>query len=269
MSEPEAASVVEANFIETWWSLADAAGGALHAEAGTRWFAAGGHPILNVVIETSTRDLPDGAAIERIASGLERISGSCVWWVLPSASKTRLAESLAAAGFAPWGGPWPGMAVAVERIRPAPAVVGLDLRRVEDGDALRDYLSVFDATLSPGAGVTDAFGRAARAIGFDRDAQMVHFVVREDGVAVGCASMIEGGGAAGVYNVGTLERARGRGVGAWVSSAALEEGGRRGLRFGTLQASELGYRVYERLGFREVCQLQAWIRTTAGDADGV
>lgn len=265
MAEPEPVRAVEANFVETWWSLAEGAGGELHRQAEARWFSAGGHEILNAVIETTTRPLPDVGAIERIASDLERIAGSCVWWVLPSAAETPLAERLAATGFGPWGGPWPGMAVALDRLAPAPEVFGLDLQRVDGSEALEEYLAVFDVTLSPGPAFTTGFRRAAAAIGFDRDAPMTHFVVREDGAAVACASLIVGGGAAGLYNVGTLERARGRGIGAWVSSAALEEGRRRGLAIGVLQASQLGYRVYQRLGFREVCVLNPWIRTRASD----
>ena len=65
-----------------------------------------------------------------------------------------------------------------------------------------------------------------------------------------------GGGAAGLYNVATVEAARRRGIGAWVSAAALREGLGRGLELGALQASPLGYKVYEQLGFREVCTLQ-------------
>lgn len=268
MVEPEAVHAVEANFVESWWGLVEAADGELHREAEARWFAAGDHAILNSVIETRTRPLPDGGAIERIASDVERSAGSCVWWVLPSAAETSLAHRLAAAGFEPWGDPWPGMALALDRLAPVPEISGLVLERVQDREAFEEYLAVFDATLSPGPAFTDAFHRAAVAVGFDGDAPMAHFVVREEGVAVSCASLIVSGGAAGLYNVGTLERVRGRGIGAWVSNAALEEGRERGLATGVLQASKLGYRVYERLGFREVCQLTPWIRTQANDGVG-
>lgn len=71
---------------------------------------------------------------------------------------------------------------------------------------------------------------------------------------------MEGGGAAGLYNVGSVESARGRGIGAWLSSVALLHGRERGHALGVLQSSKLGYRVYERLGFREVCQITRHIR---------
>ncbi len=267
MADAAQVRAVEANFVETWWELARDAGGKLHSEREARWFAAGDHPIMNAVIETAAPDLLDEAAVDRIASGLERISGSCVWWVVPSAAGTGLPGRLVAAGFERWGDPWPGMAVALDRLAPAPPVDGLELQRVDDASALEDYLAVFDATLSPGEAFTDAFRRAATVVGFDLDAPMAHVVAREKGEALSCASLIVAAGVAGLYNVGTLEPARGRGIGAWVCTEALAEGRRRGLPIAVLQSSKLGYRVYERLGFREVCELVPWIRRRGGDAE--
>lgn len=261
MPDLELARAVEANFVSSSWELARRAGGELHRDPEARWFAAGDHPMLNAVIETSTLDLPSDAAVERIASDVERTGGSCVWWVLPSAAETPLSERLAAAGFDRWGDPWPGMAVELDRLAHVPSVEGLVMERVEDAAGLEDFLAVFGATLSPAPAFTDALRRAATAVGFDAAAPMAHYLVREDGAAVSCASLIVAAGAAGLYNVGTLERARRRGIGAWACSAALAEGRRRGLVIGILHASKLGYRLYERLGFREVCELVPWIRS--------
>lgn len=260
MGDQELVRAVEANFVGTWSLLAEAAGGEVHEEPEARWIAAGDHPFFNAVIETRSDPLPDPAAIEQIATRIVERAGSCLWWVLPSAAPTRLAEHLGKVGFTPWGSAWPGMGVELNVLRSAPAVPGLELVRVDGDEALDEYFAAFDATLSPGPGFTAAFRRAATAIGFGMDAPMAHFIVRENERPVACASLIEAGGAAGLYNVGTVEGARGRGVGAWVSSMALLDGRRRGHSLGVLQSSTMGYRVYERLGFREVCRLARHIR---------
>lgn len=250
---------VEANFVDTWALLGGAAG-ELHVEAEARWIVAGDHPFLNAVIDTRTDPLPESRAMERIATRILERADSCVWWVLPSTAPTRLERRLDSLGFAPWGLPWPGMAVELDDLRPAPAVPGLELIRVDSSEALDDYLIAFDGSLSPGPGFTTAFRRAATVIGFADDAPMAHFVVRDEGLPVACASFMEGGGAAGLYNVGTVESARRHGLGAWISSVALLHGRERGHALGVLQSSKLGYRVYERLGFREVCQITRHIR---------
>lgn len=250
---------VEANFVDTWALLGGAAG-ELHVDPEARWIAAGDHPFLNAVFETRTNPLPEPATIERIATRIIDRAGSCVWWVQPSAAPSALEQHLRKLGFSPYTGSWPGMAVELDVLRPAPALPGLELRRVEGPDALDDYLTAFDGSLSPGPGFTAAFRRAAIVIGFAEDAPMAHFVVREKGLPIACASFMEGGGAAGLYNVGTVRNARGRGIGAWISSVALLHGHARGHALGVLQASDLGYRVYERLGFREVCRIAPFIR---------
>lgn len=254
---------VEANFVATWAVLGESAG-ELHEEPEARWIAAGDHPFLNAVLETRTDPLPEPAAVEEIATRITDLAGSCVWWVQPSAAPSRLEQHLTKLGFSPYTGSWPGMAVELGALRQAPAVPGLELVRVDGSDLLDDYLTAFDGSLSPGPGFTAAFRRAATVVGFAEDAPMAHFVVREKGLAVGCASFMEGGGAAGLYNVGTVKHARGRGIGGWISSIALLHGRERGHALGVLQASDLGYRVYERLGFREVCRIAPYVRPARG-----
>lgn len=258
MGDDTLVRAVEANFVDVWSLLGDSAG-ELHVGAEARWICAGDYVLLNAVLETRTDPLPTPVAIEKLATRIIDRAGSCVWWVLPSASGTPLAQRLEKIGFSARPS-WPGMAVRLDELVAAPAVSALELLRVESSDAFDDYMAAFDGSLSPGPGFSAAFRRAATVIGFEVDAPMAHFVVRENGVPIACASFMEGGGAAGLYNVGTVEAARGRGIGAWVSTTALLHGQRRGYPIGVLQSSKLGYRVYQRLGFREVCGLTPYIR---------
>jgi predicted acetyltransferase len=55
---------------------------------------------------------------------------------------------------------------------------------------------------------------------------------------------------AGIYNVATPAAFRNRGLGEATTRAAVAEGQRRGCVMSTLQASEMGYPIYERMGFR-------------------
>lgn len=253
------AGAVVSNFIETWWLLANAAGGERHEEPGIRWIAAGDHPILNAVLETQLDPRGAAAILTRTAKQLSERSGPAVWWVLPDSRPSDLADRLRSVGFVEWGDAWPGMVVDLAELVEPPAVHGVELARVRDAAAFDEYLAVFDPILSPGPAFTEAMRRAGRSIGFGEDVAMAHYLAREHGVAVGCSSLIVAGGAAGLYNVATVEPARGRGIGAWLSAVALLQGLDRGLELGTLQTSPLGYRVYDRLGFREVCALQPFM----------
>jgi ribosomal protein S18 acetylase RimI-like enzyme len=58
-----------------------------------------------------------------------------------------------------------------------------------------------------------------------------------------------GGGAAGLYHLGTVAEARGRGVGAAITLAPLRDARALGYRIGTLQSTPMGYGLYRRVGF--------------------
>jgi GNAT superfamily N-acetyltransferase len=66
-------------------------------------------------------------------------------------------------------------------------------------------------------------------------------------------------GVAGIYNVTCLPEARGQGIGAAVTQAALRDARDTGYRVGILQASDLGYTVYRRLGFQDYGGLSVYL----------
>lgn len=77
------------------------------------------------------------------------------------------------------------------------------------------------------------------------------FTVRLEGRPAGASLAIRTGAVAGVYAVGTLEAARRRGVGTAATWAAVAAG-RAGCDMVMLQSSEMGYPMYEAMGFRTV-----------------
>jgi GNAT superfamily N-acetyltransferase len=80
-----------------------------------------------------------------------------------------------------------------------------------------------------------------------------------DGRAVAGAMLFMAHGVGGVNWVGTLPDESGRGYGAAVTWAVVEEGRRRGARLMNLQASPMGESLYRRLGFRTATQYRVFI----------
>lgn len=79
-----------------------------------------------------------------------------------------------------------------------------------------------------------------------------------DGQPVATSQVLLASGVAGIYQVTCLPEARGRGIGTAVTLAALLEARRRGYAIAILQASDLGYPVYRRLGFRDYGRLNEY-----------
>jgi GNAT superfamily N-acetyltransferase len=82
------------------------------------------------------------------------------------------------------------------------------------------------------------------------------------GKAVAASTLFLGAGVAGIYNVATIQEARGRGLGGALTVYPLLQARQMGYQAGILQSSEMGYPVYQRLGFRKVCDVEHFIWST-------
>ena len=85
-----------------------------------------------------------------------------------------------------------------------------------------------------------------------------NWIANLDGEPVAAAALFVGADVAGIYNVCTVPEARGRGIGAAVTRRRLDAAVAQGLELAVLGASDMGYPVYRRLGFREVSRLRSY-----------
>ena len=77
----------------------------------------------------------------------------------------------------------------------------------------------------------------------------------------GCVPhLVREGPDAGVFMVGTVPEARGRGLARRLLLRALRDARAAGSTVSSLQSSRLGYPVYRRLGYVELCRLGMWER---------
>ena len=254
-SIPDACLLVERDFAAAWWLLAETTGHELHDEPGLRWFHTGlPDPYLNPVLTTRLAANEADAVIDRMLAELTRRGAPFAWWITPSSSPDDLAVRLVSRGLVAED-PWPGMTLEAGAMKRPPPVSGLAIRRVTNDAELDTYVRIFAPILSPSPAFTALLVEASRRIGYEAGAAELHFVGLLEGDPVATVSLITAGGAAGIYNVTTVEHARGRGIGAAMTAAAVDAGHRRGFTTAALQASMMGRSVYEALGFRHACDL--------------
>ena len=252
------AGAIERDFVAAWWLLAEAADVERVADGPLRRFHSG-LPDMHINAVLSTRLEPDDAddVIDGTLADLRGRGAPFLWWVMPSSAPADLAQRLEARGLVD-DGAWPGYAVNVAALADPPRVEGLEIRRVRTAEELGTYLGVYVPILSPSPAFTELFVRAAKRIGLQEEAPEEHFVGYLEGEPVATVSLVTAGGASGIYNVTTVEAARGRGIGAAMTVAAARHGAGRGYPLATLQASTMGRPVYERLGFEFVCGLHPY-----------
>ena len=82
---------------------------------------------------------------------------------------------------------------------------------------------------------------------------------RIDGEMVAAALAYDFGGDSGIYNVGTVERARRRGLGTALTAAQVHDARARGCRTASLQSTPMAERVYSAVGFRDLGRILEYV----------
>ena len=179
------------------------------------------------------------------------------WWIDPQSTPSDLGERLERIGFVAEA--VPAMRVEAADVPELEVPSGVTLSWATDPGALRSAMRLVAAGFGlPGElgdRMADLMVSAARP-----DTPLRTVVARLDDKPVASAQGVHIGRAVGIYNVATLEEARGRGIGAAVTIAVLREAMARGAGFGVLESSDLGHHVYERIGFRDVATFQVYGR---------
>lgn len=101
--------------------------------------------------------------------------------------------------------------------------------------------------------MASAFSAIVESLGTDLPFR--HYLGYLDDRPVATTTLFLGAGVAGIYNVATVAEARNQGVASAMMLLALSEARDLGYQAGILHSSAMGYRVYERLGFQKLCQM--------------
>jgi GNAT superfamily N-acetyltransferase len=193
--------------------------------------------------------------IARLA--LRQVPG--LWWTGPATQPPDLGRHLEGHGFV-YGGDVPGMAVdllALKEDLPQPSDVTIE--RVEDREMLRTWAEVGWVGTGFPESYRHGFAELELSIGILPDGSRHRYLGFKDGVPVATSVMVLAAGVVGIFAVATLSEARRQGLGTAVTLAPLLDAREMGYRVGTLQASEMGFSVYRRLGFQQVCKLGNYV----------
>jgi ribosomal protein S18 acetylase RimI-like enzyme len=95
------------------------------------------------------------------------------------------------------------------------------------------------------------------------DHSVYHLLVAQlDGRPVATAMSYDHDGDCGIYNVGTLEHARRRGLGTAITALQLHQAIERGCTTASLQATPMAERVYAAAGFRSLGRIVEYVPAT-------
>jgi GNAT superfamily N-acetyltransferase len=189
------------------------------------------------------------AAQRRIAAILEQIgrhTDHIDWLVFPGCRPADLGARLEARGMpGRLAGTW---MLADMPVRPDAFSVPQRFRveQVRSPEMLAAWKDVSEA----GFGVdVQIHAEAYARHGFGPEAISLHYIGYLDAAPVTSATLLLAGGIAGIYDVSTPPAFRGQGFGSAISLAMLHEAHAHGYRQAWVWSSQMGKRVYERVGF--------------------
>lgn len=138
---------------------------------------------------------------------------------------------------------------------------GIELRQAVDEAGIADFLAVASAAYPTLGMPPEAIPAAIDRLDKVLEPHLATVVAYQDDEPVGAAQAMLSHGIAGVFWVGTLEAARGKGLGEtvarWVTNWAFDQGATAQ----SLEASTMGEPIYARMGYEEVHRYTSWFRS--------
>ena len=221
----------------------------------TRWYTSLQQPWFNGVLSSHpARDGDEAFIAETIQYFREKGVKTFTWWLEPHLKPSDWEPALSRYGFG-YSNDTPGMALDLLELNESlPEAEGLEIRIAGDEESIRTWASVF----IKGYGLPPALESSTFELWMQLglDLPMRNYLGYLNDKPVSTCTLFLGGGAAGIYCTSTLPEARGRGVGAAITLQPLQAAREMGYRVGVLQSSEMGFNVYQKLGFRHLCQIE-------------
>ncbi|MCW5940992.1 MAG: GNAT family N-acetyltransferase [Fimbriimonadaceae bacterium] len=178
----------------------------------------------------------------------------------PGDRDPRFEEMAGGCGFL-HAGAIPAMSVPLESVAEGPVPEGYRIERFRpgmDGQRWAEALSL-GYPVAPMA--ARSMSPVCASIANDPYSPLQYFQACLDGEVVGVSLLVLVHGLAGIYCVATVPDHRRKGLGAALTAAPLLRARDLGYETGVLQASEMGYPTYRRLGFEDDGQVQIYLRT--------
>ncbi len=189
-----------------------------------------------------TTDFGEEDADRRVRDVIEIFDKSFRWWITPGTRPSNLREVLEKNGLV-HAYDSAGMTVDLARI---PAPIG-NIEQVRNDEQMGVFADVLTTVFERPKSDIDIWTHVYGHIGYD--ANWAHFLAFDDGRPAATASVLMCGEVAGIYLVGTMKDARGKGLGTAATLAALQHARERGATVGALQSSPMGESVYRAMGF--------------------
>lgn len=190
------------------------------------------------------------------------------WWIDPTSRPDTLEDVLLSRGFAKDEWAMPAMAIDLrtldeQLLEKATHRSTATIQPVQTETELKDWLDIVAKAFEFHPQTVEAF-HELHSFHLHRGtaSNIINFIASIDGTPAGASSIIFSTGLAGLYNVATLNEYRGKGIGTAVSIAPLLVAKDQGYEIGNLQSSQMGFHLYQRIGFKTYFEYKIYLSPT-------
>jgi len=216
-----------------------------------RWIDSGvKFPLFNHVFHTKLRcENPQKEILDTLSHFRER-NLPVLWSVFPSSEPRNLRDRLETLGLNRLGDK-PGMAMNVEDLkedrRPLPK---LKIDIVESEEDLARFVDVTAKSFDVAGSDSRTFLKILSSLVAKSHSVFACYLGCLDRQPVATGVLFKAADVSGVYWIGTIPEARGKGIGTRMTRRIMTEGKESGYSLAVLQATDIGEPVYKRMGFR-------------------
>jgi GNAT superfamily N-acetyltransferase len=238
-----------------------APGGEFHDTPQFAWAFSGDlSPYMNSIVRTRLDPEADvDARIEIVLAQAKRRSVPVGWFLTPGTMPEDIGSKLEAHGFE-FESYDPALSVDLQTLpEHVPAPDNLRIVEVLDRSTLEEWVDTWGDSYGTNAAKRQSRLLFRSNLGLDASSPYRPYLAYLDDQPVATSELYLGAGVAAVVWVGTVPSARRQGIGAAITLEPLLEARRLGYRIGTLMASPMGYNVYRRLGFQEMCRMPVYL----------
>ncbi len=190
------------------------------------------------------------ACIESIRARLVQRKLFALWLVTPSSRPKSLEQRLADHGFSFYRY-WSSMAMPTKDVPDLDIPAGLKITEVVSDDGLKDWAGLMVKNFEIDGDIAGAYSSYFIDTGIGGRDIRRYYIGHMDGIPVATASLFYGTGAAGLYYISTLKGYEGRGIGTAMTCHVIREARNAGYDIAALNASDQGFSIYKRIGFKE------------------
>ena len=225
------------------------------------WIIANGPPG-NHILRTNMPATSIDERIDELLGTISRRTGGIRWLLFPADRPTDLRDRLTRRGLSTdRGDHW--------MFRPTDRVPmqlpSCRIRPVKDRVGLRAWWKASALGFGTTQRATQPWYDAYRRHSFGRNAYAINYTGQVDQMTVTSATLVLAGGIAGIYDVSTPPRFRGRGYAKALTSYLLEQARQEGFSFAGLQTAD-ALQFYQQLGFETGYQEEEFF-WAAGEQD--